>query len=166
MTEEMNTEAPVDEAKQEAPVEKPSEDSLPDWARESLGKARDEAYNYRTKYREAQEQLAKAKTPEEFQAVVDQLNATQAQIAKDALVEEATSGLPKDLVKAPWVAWPEDKKGIQAVAEQLRSMFAASKEETAPKAGGDLAGGLNPNENANPAEDYRSLTARVAPRRW
>lgn len=104
MTEEMITEAPVDEAKQEAPVEKPSEDSLPDWARESLSKARDEAYNYRTKYREAQEQLAKAKTPEEFQAVVDQLNATQAQIAKDALIEEATSGLPKDLVKAPWVA--------------------------------------------------------------
>ena len=144
-------EAPADGADAEgaeAPQDGAKEglDALPEWAQKEVKRGRNDAANYRKQLREAQEALAAAKSPEDFQAVTDQLVEAQKQL----LIRDHTEGLPKALVTAEWVAWPTDEDGIKKVAEGLRQLV-AEQATSGAKTGGDpeLRGGLNPNRTGD-----------------
>ena len=143
------TTAQVEKTREPQPPLDPKEadennvDSLPEWARKSLNKANTEAASYRTQLREAQEALAKAKSPEDFAKINEQLVAANHKL----MIRDHADGLPKEIVEAEWVTWPADENGIKTVAASLRALVANQAAQTPPAQGGELAGGLNPNTN-------------------
>lgn len=156
-------EAPKEPAKIET-TEAPAEnaDSLPEWARKSLNKANTEAASYRTQLREAQEALAKAKAPEDFEKIQQALAETQHRLT----IRDHTEGIPKEVVEAEWVSWPRDEEGVKKVAAQLRSFVAAQTAGETPKVGGELAGGLNPQSNGKAEELDPAVLAKRYSRRY
>lgn len=66
-----------------------NEDDLPEWARKSLKKARNEAANSRVKFRELQTKLEGAKTPDEFAQATKELADSNAALELDLAREKA-----------------------------------------------------------------------------
>jgi len=127
--------------------EKPSEDesALPEWARERISKANREAASYRTQLREAQDALSKAKTPEDFQTIQDQLAETQHKLIVTSIAHEF--GIPDALASRLQGTTEEE---IRADAEALKSLVAPKPAGRTP---GTPSGGLDPEENQEPAFD-------------
>lgn len=107
-------------------------------ALKALKKARKEAANYRTRLRESQERLEGAKTPEEFQAAIDEL---AGQNKKDTvqLIRENVQlrfGLPDDLAST---LQGETREELEAQAKVISKYLAPSSTEDP-----ELGGGLDP----------------------
>lgn len=162
---EKNTEVTETPAEQATDVAEPTDGGqpgsiadLPEWAQKQLTKARNEAGNYRTQLREAQEALTKAKSPEDFATIADQLAAAQRQL----IIRDNTEGLPKEIVNAEWVNWPSDEDGIKKTAESLRALVAQQASNEVPEHGGELSGGLNPKNSGVPIELDPAKLAQTA----
>lgn len=138
---------------EDQPEEKKSlEDDLPDWARNELKKARGEAANYRVQLREAQENLSKAKTPEEYEAAVNELAQKNAELERRVMVSSVARefDLPAELAD---LLKGDDEAALKEHAKVLQK-FASPKEPES------LSGGLTPDENG---EDFDPVaTARKA----
>lgn len=106
-------------------------DELPEWARKELAKVRDEAAGYRTKLRDAEQQL---------ETRVGELTVAQADLERRVLVEQAARkhALPDDLAALVQGA---DADAIEAHASTL-AKYAAGPVESGP-----LSGGLNPSDS-------------------
>jgi hypothetical protein len=115
-------------------------ETLPDWARKELEKVRSEAAGYRTRLRDAEQQLAQAPNPEEAQAKADALAEANRALERRVLVEQAARrhGLPDDLAALVQGA---DAEGIDAHAKSLARYVPAAPPDADP---GTLSGGLNP----------------------
>lgn len=140
------------------PDEAPKEDenALPDWARNKLTKANNEAASYRTQLREAQAMLAKAKSPEEFEAAVAEFNERLAETELNAAKATAALkyNLPDTLVARLQGSTPEE---LEADAKALSELV-----QTAPK-NERLRGGLNPAGNTEPEKyDPKKLASEVS----
>lgn len=137
----------------------PTEDELPDWAKKELKKARGEAANYRTKLREAEDLLSKAKTPEEYEAAVGQLQEVNARLEREVLVSKVAREfeLPDELAE---LLKGDDETALKAHAKTLQK-FAPATEP------GDLSGGLDPQGDADETgkTDPRALAKKYGARR-
>lgn len=149
------------------PAEKPAEDPKPDEnkgeenddldpkARALVTRANSEAAKYRTQLREAQEALGKAKSNEEFETVVKDLNAKIAKLEDDnararAIAKyELPSELASELDDVP-------AGSVEKIAKALAKYAAAD--------GGNrgVKGGLNPNEGP---DDFDPVAAARKARR-
>lgn len=134
----------------------PSEDDLPEWARKELKKARGEAANYRTRLRDTEDLLSKAKTPEEYEAAVGELTESNRKLERAVLVSQVARKfeLPDELAD---VLKGDDEAALVEHAKVL-AKFAGSTEDP------ELGGGLDPNNTDTEGLDPRKL-ARRQPRR-
>lgn len=118
-----------------------AEDELPEWARKKLTRTNAEAANYRTRLREAEAQLAEAKTTEEFETALADMREKNA--ALEAEIQRGNAarkyGLPDDLAARLQGSTPEE---LDADAKAL-AKYAAST--TAPPE--RLSGGLDPTDS-------------------
>lgn len=147
---------PPDPPAGDPPEDINGEDKLPDWARKELTRARTEAANYRTKLRDAEGSLAKAKTPEEFEAAKAELTTRVAELERSVLVATAARkfGLPDELADVLKGATVEE---LEAHAKKLQKFVNGTDE---PR----LGGGLNPGDD-NAAEGDPVAAAQRALRR-
>lgn len=143
---------------------KESVDDLPEWARKSLTDANAEAARYRTSLRaqeaaaaKLQEDLAKAKTPEEFEAAVNDLKATISKLELEVLRKDAAReyGIPEAL-EARLMGTTADE--IKADAKALSELIGAGASAT-PSA--RLSGGRTP-APAGPSSTFDPLAAARA----
>jgi hypothetical protein len=121
--------------------EKATEDELPEWARKELTKARNEAANYRTRMREAEDKLKSAKTPEEFEAAVTEFRASNAALERQIQVTKVAAkyGLPEALAAR---LQGDDEAALEADAKSLASLVVAPKH--IPES---VSGGLTPGDS-------------------
>lgn len=124
-------------------------DSLPEWASKSLKKARTDAAHQRTRLKELEKKFEGAKTPEEVEALRQELATENAKLARDAAVERALRkhGLDDDDVIFLTASDPED---ILKQAEALAT-------RTAPSGPRRLKGGLVPDDGDSTPADPREL---------
>lgn len=112
-------------------------------------KLRQENADWRTKYREAQDSLSKAKSPEDYQALERKLGEVQHNYERNQWISSATKSLPDDLVTG--LVWPDTEDAIKAMASSLAKHVVAHTKST-----DNLRGGLDPSEkpqgNASPGE--------------
>lgn len=119
-------------------------------------KARSEAADWRTKYRDLEKKFEGAKTPDEIEAVIAEIKKTNTDEAHAMLVENVAlkHGLPEDLAAA---LKGETRDELEAHAKVL-AKYAPSNEEEEPE--GD--GGLNPKGGGgafDPVEHARQARA-------
>lgn len=139
----------------EPPEEKGDrDDELPEWARRKLTKANAEAAKYRARLREVEEQLKEAKTPEEFEKAVAEIQARNAELEAALLRERVARkfNLPDDLAARLLGSTVEE---LEADAKVLQ------KYAVAPPPG-DLRGGLDPSDE----EDFDPVEAARWARRF
>lgn len=147
-TQTEETEGAENEEKEEAQPKTYSEDYV--------RKLRDEAASWRTKLRETQEILDKAKSPEEYEALQNKLADFQKQYELDQVKAKATKSLPDELINS--VTWPDSAEGIEAQAKALAS-FAESA--GVARSTEELHGGLDPrSKRATPNESPEQLARR------
>ena len=120
---------------------------------------REENASWRKRLRETEDKLKEAKSPEDYDALQQQLADVQAKYDQDTWIAKATRDLPSDLVDA--TVWPKDEEGIKNLANVLRKHVVVRKESTE-----ELHGGLDPrnerlDENASPAELAARYNKRV-----
>lgn len=133
---------PTTEPATEPEVTPPTEPAKPDLdlegATAALKKAREEAAATRVKLREIEQKYANAKTPEEVDAITNELKAANEAEARSLLVENVALkfGLPADLAA---VLTGSDREALEKHAEVL-AKYAPSTEQDDPH----LAGGLTP----------------------
>lgn len=133
-----------------------SEDELPEWARTELTRVRGEAANWRTKLREAQDNLAKAKTPEEFEAATTELQ-TKVTDLEGAMLRSSVArehNLPDELAAR---LRGTNEAELKADAKLLQKFSAAHDPAT-------LDGGLTPDSGDDGEMDPHKL-ARQSRRR-
>lgn len=125
-----------------------------DSAKKALAKARNEAGKYRTRLRDAEDKLSKAKTPEEFEAAVTELRDTNAKLERDLLVERVArkAALPEELAE---LLQGSTEAELQAHAKKL------ARYVTTANAPGDLRGGLDPTDE----DDFDPVKAAHAAKR-
>ncbi|WP_405056971.1 hypothetical protein OG474_30055 [Kribbella sp. NBC_01505] len=113
---------------------------LPEWAKKEIAKLRSENANSRVKAREAETKLSAAKTPEEFEAAVAEVKATNAELERRVLVSEAARKhkLPDELAEVLKGSTVEE---LEAHAKTL-AKFAPAEQSEPEK----LSGGLNPTD--------------------
>ena len=144
---------------QPATAEQPSADELPEWARKAISTANAEAANYRTRLREAEQQLGNAKTVEEFQSAVADVRTENQRLEHELLRERVARRfeLPDDLAARLKGATAEE---LEADAKTLQKYAAP-----APAAPASLAGGLDPSDDSDTETDPRELARRYGGRR-
>lgn len=113
---------------------------LPPWARKEITKLRGESANYRVKAKEAEQRLADAKTPEDFEAAVAEFKTANADLERQVLVMKAANKhqLPDELAGLLQGATAEE---LDAHAKKLARF--APVEDPEPE---QLSGGLNPGD--------------------
>jgi hypothetical protein len=139
-------------------------EALPSWAREELTRVRNEAAARRVELKTVREELAKAKSPEEYQAAIDGYEKRIAELeftaTRDAVAREFN--LPPvlaDLLKG------EDADALKAHAKELAA-FAPKEESTSPAPNlNDLSGGLRPNQGGGDDIDPAEVVKRIRRRR-
>lgn len=141
------------EGEGEKPEPKP-EDELPEWAKKELTKVRGEAANYRVKLREAQEALANAKTPEEFEAATAELTSQVATLERSLLIGSVatTFKLPPELAA---VLKGDTEDELTAHAKELAKFVPVEEDEDV-----DLSGGLTPDERDDDPDDPAELARK------
>lgn len=127
-------------------------DELPEWGRKQLTKARKDAANYRQRLAEANENLAKAKSPEDFEAVQQELAQVTLQLETERIANR--HGLPEELRA---VLRGDSAEEIEANASLL-AKFVTGTTHVNPD---DLRGGLDPSTSESVVEDPRTLARRV-----
>ncbi len=132
------TPAEGDETKEGEGTDAQSLDDLPAWARAEVKRLRAENAKRRTTNTELTEKLASAKSPEEFEAAVSELQAANAQLERDATVAKLQHqhGLDDDVV-----ALLED-----VPTEKLADRAAALARLSAGPVERDPSGGLTPDD--------------------
>lgn len=136
--------------------------ALPQWAQDLISEVRGEAANYRTRLRETESALGKAKSPEDIEKATQELRESNAKLERELLVTKVAKkhNLPDDLADA---LKGEDEKALEEHATRL-AKFAPKAEE--PKVDPEtLSGGLNPSDsddaNFDPvAEAQRARASR------
>jgi hypothetical protein len=150
--EETDEEKAAREAAEEVPAEV---------LREEVTKANNEAANYRTKLREAEERLKNAKSPEEVDEIVKQLQADR-ETSEAALLRENVAlkfKLPEKAIKRLAGSTREE---LEADAKELAELFGTSDQDDEDL---DLEGGLEPrNRESAEATDPRSLALKHSKR--
>lgn len=138
----------------------PAEDDLPEWARKELTRVRKEAASKRTALKEAQEQLDKAKTPEEFEALKGefqkQIDALEYENAKNKVLR--THNIPaeyEDLLEGV----PADK--LEEKAKKLATLANAQKTLGVDDDLDDLFGGLDPRSSASGVDSVEALYSAI-----
>ncbi|WP_159795663.1 DUF7239 family protein [Puerhibacterium puerhi] len=130
------------------------EDDLPAWARDELSRTRREAARYRTERNDLRDKLKDAKTPEEFQAAVDEYNQKVSELELSLTREKVARkfNLPDELA--------ERLKG--STEEELASDAEILKQFARPARGGgsDPKGGLDPTDTPS-TEDIDDLVEDV-----
>lgn len=123
----------------EEPTEPEKPALTPEQLAAELTRVRAEAASWRTKLRDAEAQLANAKTPEEFDAAVAELRDTNAKLERDLLVTKVSSKyeLPPELAAR---LQGEDEAAIEADAKILAALVTKTTPES-------LSGGLTPGES-------------------
>lgn len=153
-TDDTNTDTTDETKTDDAPEAKDDEagdedgdegDELPEHVtRKELKAARAEAAKYRTQLRETQEALAKAKTPEEFEA---------------ALAESSTkiSALEKELVAAKFKL-PDilAKRLVGTTREELEADAKELAKQVRPGERRDVSGGLDPSDDSSNNSDVEA----------
>ena len=125
-------------------------DELPEWGRKQLQKARKDAANYRRKFAEANEQLAKAISPEDFEAVKADFAAAKLELDTERIANRY--GLPDEMRQ---VLAGKTTEEVEAHAKILSKFV--------PSGGVDidsLSGGLNPGSEDDGTLDPRALAAK------
>lgn|GEM_PF-5423118 len=152
-TEEEGTE---EEASEE--VEEGEELDL-DRAKDKISKANAEAKNLRNRLRDAEEKLTNAKTPEEVEEIVKQIQSDRETAEADLLRENVALkfNLPEKLQKR---LSGETREDMEADAKELAEMFDVDEDEDL-----SLEGGLNPRGRGDESSDPRSLANQYGSRR-
>ncbi|WP_353707288.1 hypothetical protein ABRQ22_14955 [Cellulosimicrobium sp. ES-005] len=143
-----------DSAKDGEGTDAQSLDELPAWAQAEVKRLRAENAKRRTTNTELTEKLAAAKTPEEFEAAVGELQAANAQLERDATVAKLQHqhGLDDDVV-ALLEDVPTDKLADRAAALARLATGGVERDPSGgltPDAGGD---GFDP---VKAAREHRS----------
>lgn len=133
MTEEMTNENTTEETSEEKSVAEYQAEVAR--LNKELKKVRDEAAENRVNLREAREDLSKAKSEDEYNALVQKLADIEKAQAKADLVAKHATQVPEALRNE--IAWPDDEAGIKAKAKSLEQ-FAVITGESNP------SGGLGP----------------------
>lgn len=159
VTEETEENPSEEGEKGDESAEEKATDLSHDDALAALKKARNEAARYRTAKRELEQKFKDAKTPDEVQAVIDELKNENAKEAKALLIENVAlkHGLPTELADA---LKGETREELEAHAKVLAKY--------APGAGEDpeLEGGLDPTSNSGGNEDVADTVRRARARRY
>lgn len=135
-----------------------SDDLTGDWKQERT-KLRAEAANYRTRLREAERKLADAKTPEEVEAIVNELKETRETESRDLLVENVALKfkLPEKLAAR---LRGNTREELEADAAELAEFARIEVDDP-----DDLNGGLNPKHNRDgDSDDPGKLAAEYSSR--
>lgn len=153
-----NVEPPVtpDEQKPEGtPATPPAGDdvaSLPEWAQKQIKDLRQEAADRRTKAKEAEEKLAKAKTPEEFETAVNELRTANLGLEKALVASQ--HNLPEALAARLQGTTREE---LEADATALQALVNI----TPPPTADNLSGGLDPNSDDDGESNPLALAKRA-----
>jgi hypothetical protein len=144
---------PVETPPVETPPAEPTEDDLPEWARKELTKVRNEAAGYRTRLRDAEDKLKDAKTPEEFQAAMNEWQTKNSELERNLLVTKIATkhGLPEAIAAR---LQGGDEAAIEADALALAALIVAPR--PAPES---LSGGLNPGESDDEFDPVKAAHA-------
>ncbi|AFU61990.1 putative scaffold protein [Streptomyces phage phiHau3] len=136
----------------ESTEEKPQEETVPpEVLRKELTDARAEAANYRVRLRETEAKFANAKTPEEFEAAVNELKAQNEALERQILLNNVAAKfeLPPALAKRLTGSTPEE---LEADAKELQKLVAPPAPET-------LGGGLTPSDGDTDFDPVRAARA-------
>lgn len=131
-------------------VEKQGIESLPEWAQRELRDARQDAGNYRTRLREAEEKLGKAKTQEEFETALGELRAENAKLIfqNDQRKAASDAGLPQSLAARLVGNSPEELKAdAEAMKAEMDALRGGPKAPPPPREG-PRGGGLEPQQES------------------
>ncbi|MYT31741.1 MULTISPECIES: hypothetical protein [unclassified Streptomyces] len=145
-------EQPQDESRSSEPQAGASEGDLPEWARKELTKVRGEAASYRTRLRDAEAKLSEAKSPEEFEAALNELQAKNAELEHSLTASSVARkhNLPDELAARLRGSTVEE---LEADARALAVLLA-------PKTPESLGGGLSPSDDDDGEMDPRKLARR------
>ena len=131
---------------------------LPEWARNELSRVRQEAADRRVQLREAQEALSKAKTPEEYDAAVQEftgkIEALERQILVDSVARQFD--LPPTLAARLSGSTEEELKADA----KLLAKFAGTEEPES------LSGGLNPSGSSSEQFDPVAASRKARSSRY
>ncbi|MGM9381108.1 hypothetical protein [Streptomyces antibioticus] len=161
-TEETTTEETVEtppegtgpKGETESTEEKPAEETVPpEVLRKKLTDANAEAANYRTKLRETEAKLSKAKTVEEFEAATAELRGQVEALERQILLNNVAAKyeLPAPLAKR---LTGTTEAELEADAKELQKLIV-------PEAPESLSGGLSPDDG----EDFDPVKAARAARK-
>lgn len=125
----------------------------PEQLTKELERVRKEAAGYRTKLRDAEDKLGKAKTPEEFEAARTELANANKKLERDLLVERAGRGLPEELRA---LLKGDTEAELKAHAEVLKK-FAPAQQAPPEK----LGGGLNAGGGGSDDFDVKEIARKV-----
>lgn len=139
----------------ETTEEKPAEETVPpEVLRKKLTDANAEAANYRTKLRETEAKLSKAKTVEEFEAATAELRGQVEALERQILLNNVAAKyeLPAPLAKRLSGATEAE---LEADAKELQKLIVPSAPES-------LSGGLSPDdgEDFDPVKAARNARKR------
>lgn len=138
----------------------PAEDDLPEWARKELTRVRREAASKRTALKEAQENLSKAKTPEEFEAATTEfqkkIDSLEYEVAKANVLR--THSIPDDYADL-LEGVPADK--LEEKAKKLATLANARKSASDDDDLDDLLGGLDPRNPSSGVESVDALYSAI-----
>ncbi|MDX3405148.1 hypothetical protein PV708_02710 [Streptomyces sp. ME02-6977A] len=138
----------------ESTEQKPAEESVPpEVLRKKLTDANAEAANYRTKLRETEAKLSKAKTVEEFEAATAELRGQVEALERQILLNNVAAKyeLPAPLAKR---LSGTTEAELEADAKELQKLIVPSAPES-------LSGGLSPEDG----EDFDPVKAARAARK-
>lgn len=138
----------------EAPQEGANEDALPEWAKKKISDLNAENASWRTKFRDAEQKLADAKTPEEFAAAQSDFAKQRTELERALAI--ATAGIPEELHE---FVQGSTKEELEASAAKLAQFVKAPPREPAPK--NDLNGGKKPRDDEDSASAVEAAIARV-----
>lgn len=135
------------------------EDELPEWARKELSRVRDEAASRRTQLREAQEALAKAKSPEDIEAATKDLTDKVNILERTILVNDVARAheLPAELAAR---LKGDTKEELEADAKLLAKF---ANDVSDPE---NLSGGLTPDRSGNEPFDAVAESRKARANRY
>lgn len=141
------------------PAEEPAGDELDlDGAKAALAKVRKSEAAMRVRLREAEAKLADAKTPEEVEALRQELSETNAAEARALVVENVALkfGLPDDLAARLKGSTREE---LEADAKELAKYAPSPEGGNDPDLGGGLDPSTDPDGGYDPQKRARELRA-------
>lgn len=146
------------EAQQQEPQAGAEEAALPEWAKKKISDLNAENANWRTKFREAEQKLASAKTPEEFAAAQSDFAKQRTDLERALVI--ATAGIPEELQE---FVQGTTKEELEASAAKLAKFVKEPPRQPAPK--DELNGGQKPRSDEDDASAVAAAIARVRARR-